>query len=187
MRQETVFTSRPPTNGPRIVVAAEAPAQTPNARPRSSPSKLAVMIESDPGTTNAPAAPCSTRATIRNSIDGARPHSSDVAAKPSRPKREHLAPPVEVGEPAREDQQGAERHEVAVGDVGLRLEGAEQVGRQILADARQREVHDRRVEEHDRRAEDDGDHRPSLLRRRHARSVSQSCPSPAPTPYHRGR
>ena len=93
MRQEIVLTSKPPTNGPRIVVAAEAPAHTPNARPRSSPSKLAVMIASEPGTTSAPAAPWSTRATIRNSIDGATPHSSEVAAKPIRPSENILRRP----------------------------------------------------------------------------------------------
>ncbi len=93
MRHEIELTSRPPTNGPRIVVAAEAPAQMPNARPRSSPWKLAVMIDSEPGTTNAPAAPCRIRATIRNSIDGAMPHSSEVAANPIRPSENILRRP----------------------------------------------------------------------------------------------
>ena len=37
MRQEMVFTSRPPTNGPRMVVAPDAPAHRPKARPCSSP------------------------------------------------------------------------------------------------------------------------------------------------------
>ena len=61
MRHESELTSTPPTNGPRIEVAADAPAQTPNARPCSSPWKLAVMIASEPGTRSAPAAPCRMR------------------------------------------------------------------------------------------------------------------------------
>ena len=85
MRQEMVFTSRPPTNGPRMVVAADAPAHRPKARPCSSPWKVAVMMASEPGTRTAPAAPCRIRQTIRNSIDGAIPHRSEVAANPTRP------------------------------------------------------------------------------------------------------
>src|ERR687884_203290 len=59
-RQEIESTRNPPTTGPRIVVAPEAPAQTPNARPCSSPEKLEVIRASDPGTSRAPAAPCRT-------------------------------------------------------------------------------------------------------------------------------
>ena len=68
-----------------MLVAAEAPAHTPNARPCSSPLKLAVMIDNDPGTRKAPAAPWRTRAMIRNSIVGATPHSSEVAANARSP------------------------------------------------------------------------------------------------------
>src|SRR5918992_5325281 len=81
-RHEIVFTSTPPTKGPRIVVAADAPAHTPNARPCSSPLNDDVMIASDPGTRSAPAAPWSIRLMIRNSIVGAIPQRRDVAAKP---------------------------------------------------------------------------------------------------------
>jgi hypothetical protein len=72
-------------NGPRIVVAPDAPAHRPNARPCSSPWKLAVRMASDPGTRRAPAAPCRVRQTIRNSMVGAIPHSSEVPANPARP------------------------------------------------------------------------------------------------------
>ncbi len=92
-RHEIELTSTPPTNGPRMEVAADAPAQMPNARPRSSPWKLAVMIDSDPGTTNAPAAPCNTRARIRNSMFGAIPHSNEVAPNPSSPSENTLRRP----------------------------------------------------------------------------------------------
>ena len=50
-RQETELTRMPPTSGPRMDVAAEEPAQMPNARPCSSPSKLAVMMDNEAGTT----------------------------------------------------------------------------------------------------------------------------------------
>ncbi len=68
-----------------MVVAAEAPAQIPKARPCSSPWKLAVMMESEPGTSRAPAAPWRIRLRIRNSMVGAIPHSRDVPAKERRP------------------------------------------------------------------------------------------------------
>ena len=164
-----VSTSTPPTNGPRIVVAADAPAQMPNARPCSSPSKLAVMMASDPGTSSAPAAPCRTRKTISNSMVGDRPHSSEVTPNADQADGEHPPAAVVVVHRAGEDQQRAEGDEVAVRDVGLGLERAEEGAMQVLADPRQRDVHDRRVEEDDARAQDDGHHRPSLLCGRHRR------------------
>jgi len=92
-RQETASTRMPPTNGPRIVVAADAPAHTPNARPCSSPEKLAVMIASDPGTSTAPNAPCSTRNAISMMMFGASPHSTDVAPNPTSPMANILRRP----------------------------------------------------------------------------------------------
>src|SRR5258705_5230069 len=74
-RQDTASTSAPPRNGPRIVVAADAPAQSPNARPCASPLNVAVRSATDPGTSNAPAAPCRTRKTLRSYIDGATPQT----------------------------------------------------------------------------------------------------------------
>src|SRR5437868_4641191 len=56
-RHEIVSTRKPPTTGPRIVVAPDAPAHVPNARPCSSPEKFAVRRASEPGTSSAPAAP----------------------------------------------------------------------------------------------------------------------------------
>ena len=44
-----------------------------------------------------------------------------------------------------QDQQRAQGDEVAVGDIGLRLERSEQVGGQFLADPRQCQGHDRGV------------------------------------------
>jgi hypothetical protein len=68
-----------------MVVPAEAPAQMPKARPCSSPSNVAVMMASDPGTRIAPAAPCSTRNTMSSSMFGAMPHSSDVTPNATSP------------------------------------------------------------------------------------------------------
>src|SRR5438067_2864545 len=56
-RQEIVSTSTPPISGPRIVVAPDAPAHVPKARPCSSPEKLAVIKAREPGTRSAPVAP----------------------------------------------------------------------------------------------------------------------------------
>ena len=52
--------------------------------------------------------------------------------------------------------------EVAADGVGLALEPREDRARELLADARQGEVHDRPVEEDHRGAEDGGDHGPAL-------------------------
>ena len=84
-RHEIVSTSRPPTTGPRMVVAPDAPAQTPNARPCSSPEKLAVISASEPGTSMAPVAPCRIRKRTSVSIVGARPQSTEVTPNPASP------------------------------------------------------------------------------------------------------
>ena len=85
-RQLTVSTSSPPTSGPMRAVADEAAAQMPIARDRvASSRKVAVMIASDPGTSSAPAAPWSSRATTSSSSVGARPHRTDVMPKPHSP------------------------------------------------------------------------------------------------------
>ena len=70
-----------------IEVADVPAAQRPIARPRSSPSKNAVMIARLPGTRIAPNAPWRIRATIRTSIVGARPQATEAAPKPMRPMR----------------------------------------------------------------------------------------------------
>ena len=84
-RQDTVSTRTPPTNGPTMLVAEDAAAQTPIACPRSAPSKVAVMIASEPGTRSAAVAPCKTRKTISSSIVGASPQRAEQMPKPTRP------------------------------------------------------------------------------------------------------
>ena len=84
-RQLIDWTSRPPMNGPRMLVAADAPAQMPKTRPRCSPSKLEVISDSDPGTRRAPVAPWAMRAMMRNSMFGERPHRIEVMPNPVSP------------------------------------------------------------------------------------------------------
>ena len=86
-RQETAWTRKPPRSGPSVTRAEVEAAQIPIARPRSSPSKLAVMIERAPGTRSAPAAPWRSRARISTSMFGAAPQIAEVIPKPSRPRR----------------------------------------------------------------------------------------------------
>ena len=106
----------------------DAPAQMPNARPCSSPWKLVVRMASEPGTRIAPAAPWSSRATIRNSMFGASPHRMDVMPKANQADDEDLAAAVVVGQRAGQDEQRAERQQVAVLDVVLALEDVDEEG-----------------------------------------------------------
>jgi len=84
-RHEMPSTRMPPTNGPRIVVAADAAAQRPNARPCASPLNVTVRSASEPGTSRAPATPCRTRNRMSSSMFGARPQRRLVARKPASP------------------------------------------------------------------------------------------------------
>ncbi len=85
-RHVTMSTSSPPTTGPISPVAAAAAAHSPMARDRCTWSaNVAVMIASEPGTSSAPAAPWSRRATTSSSSVGARPHSTEVIPKPVSP------------------------------------------------------------------------------------------------------
>ena len=77
-----------------MIDVAEVPAaQRPIARPRSSPSKAAVMIDRLPGTRIAPNAPWRIRATIRTSIVGARPQATDGGAEADEADAERPPPP----------------------------------------------------------------------------------------------
>jgi hypothetical protein len=85
LRQPNASTSAPPIGGPTIARADVAEAQIPNARARSRPSKIAVMMASEPGTRRAPVIPWRRRATARTSSVGASPQASDVTPNPTRP------------------------------------------------------------------------------------------------------
>ena len=84
-RQEISPTSAPPPAGPKTVAIPVQAVQVPTACPRASPSKVAATIASDPGTSSAPAIPCSARAPIRNSSLGASAQRIEVAPKAISP------------------------------------------------------------------------------------------------------
>ena len=71
-------------NGPTAVATPANPDHAPMARPRSSRRNDAEMIARLPGTRSAAAAPCTARAAIRRSSDGATPQSSEAAAETTR-------------------------------------------------------------------------------------------------------
>ena len=56
------------------------------------------MMARLPGTSNAAAAPCTARAAISRSADGAAPQSSDAAPNPHRPDEKHAAAAEEIAE-----------------------------------------------------------------------------------------
>src|SRR5439155_3878303 len=70
-------------------------------------------------------------------------------AKPDQAEDEHPLAAIEIGEGARENQQGAEGQEVRVIDVRLAFQDAEPHSREVAANAGQRDVDDCRVEKHD--------------------------------------
>ena len=82
-RQEIASTSAPPPAGPITVAIPVQAVQVPTARPRSSPSKVAARIASEPGTSSAPAKPWRARAPIRTAVDGAIAQRIEVT--PNRP------------------------------------------------------------------------------------------------------
>ena len=84
-RQDTACTSSPPMSGPAMTMAEVAAAHVPMARPRASPAHVAVMIASAWGTSSAPAAPWTSRATTSASSVGAVAHTTDVRPKPKSP------------------------------------------------------------------------------------------------------
>ena len=84
-RQESTSTSRPPSGGPSAIAPLVPAVQVPIAAARSPGPKTVVMIASELGTSSAPNAPCSPRATISSSTDGAIAHTSEAAPKPAVP------------------------------------------------------------------------------------------------------
>ena len=84
-RQPATSTSTPPIGGPSVASADVAAAHKPNARALAAPSKVLVMIESEPGTSSAPATPWRSRPRTSSSMFGASPHSTDVIPNPTSP------------------------------------------------------------------------------------------------------
>ncbi len=86
-RHDTASMSQPPRNGPAALATPASPDHAPMARPRSPTWNDAEMMARLPGTSNAAAAPCTARAAISRSADGAAPQSSDATPNPHRPTR----------------------------------------------------------------------------------------------------
>ena len=85
-----------------------SPDHVPIARARSSSQNDAEMIARLPGTSSDALIPWMQRAAIKVAVDGATPHNSDAAAKPSspimnmrrRPNRSPSEPPITSNEPS---------------------------------------------------------------------------------------
>ena len=107
-RHETNSISAPPPSGPSTNAMPVHAVHEPIAAPRSSPGKMAVISARLEGTSSAPAAPCSARATISGTASGATAHSADVAPKPispptntrRRPRMSPSEPPTRISEPS---------------------------------------------------------------------------------------
>ena len=125
-RQPIVSTRVPPTIGPRSVSAEVAAAQMPNAR-RAPRAVEGVGDERERARDEQRAGRAleEPEETSHSSV-GARPHSADVAAKPTRPMRVDAPPAVVVGQRAGQDEQGGQDRQVAADDVGLALEDADE-------------------------------------------------------------
>ncbi len=169
MRHENESTMMPPTRGPMMVSAAVAADHNPKARARASPWKLAVMSDSGPGTSRAPAAPWNSRKTMSHSMVGRKAAQRGREPERGEADDEDPAATVSVGQRAREDEERGQGGEIAAGDVRLTLERADLGGRQVGGDGRQRDVHDGRVQEHDARRQDDGQQDPASLGPGHGR------------------
>ena len=85
-RHEMVSIRRPPTMGPSDIEMPTTAPQIPRARARSTlPVKICEMIDSATGFSIDPPMPCSKRAAMSVSMDGARLHASDPTAKTASP------------------------------------------------------------------------------------------------------
>ena len=101
-------TSQPPTNGPIAPATPPSPDHAPMAAARSLPWNEAEISARLPGVSSAPPTPCSARPAMRNSTDGASPHSAEASANHTtpmqkmrrRPKRSPSEPPSRIS-PAR--------------------------------------------------------------------------------------
>ena len=80
-RQLIVSIRNPPSGGPSEVVIADAAAQNPIARPRTSRGKVAAMIARLCGTSSAPPIPCTARPAIRIR------HSAPARRRATPPRR----------------------------------------------------------------------------------------------------
>ena len=152
-RHDRVSVRNPPAAGPAIVEIPLQAVQVPIARPLASPSKVAVTIASDPGTSRAPASPWIPRNAIRTPVLGRQRAEDRGGAEAGEPDREDLPPSEVVSERAADEHHRDERQQVGLDDPLL----AGEAHSEVPLHRRQRDVHHRRVEEDHRRGEDRGD------------------------------
>ncbi len=99
---EIPSTTAPPTSGPIATASPAIPDHAPSARPRFSRATAALRIVSVSGVTMAAPNPCTERAAISHSADGAIAAAAEAAVKMAtpimnmrlRPKRSPSAAPV---------------------------------------------------------------------------------------------
>ena len=116
-----------------------------------------MIIASELGTRNAAPTPCRQRAATSTQPLGATAHSSDATAKTTSPTRSTDQPAELIGHRARDEDERAEREQVAVDDPLLQGQPAAE----FAADRGQREVDHRAVEKGDERGQHrDRDQRP---------------------------
>ena len=100
--QEMPSTTAPPTSGPIATARPLIPPHAPRTRPRRLAGTAELRIVSVSGVTMAPPRPCTARAAIRTSIEGARAAAAEASVKiprpitnrRRRPKRSPSAAPV---------------------------------------------------------------------------------------------
>ncbi len=148
--QEMPETTAPPTSGPNATARPLIPPHAPSARPRRSAGTAAERIVSVSGITIAPPRPCTARAALSASIDGASAAAPEASGEDAEAEREDAPPPEAVAEGRAGEQQHGEGERVGVDGP---LEPGE-AGVQVGADHRQRrrddEVVERDHEERDR-------------------------------------
>ena len=158
-RHDAASTSQPPTKGPMAAATPDRPDHAPMARGRSSGLKLASRMARLAGVSSAPPIPWATRPSTSAVSLGASAHATDASREQDDAGLEHALAPEQVAQRPAEQDQGRQRHEVAVehplqpGDAGV----------EVLADVGQGDVDHRRVQEGDARAQHRGrDHPPAL-------------------------
>ena len=93
LRQPSESTSRPPATGPNRLDTLVQAVHEPIAFACAGPEKTAMISPSEPGTSSAPATPCSSRTTISTPAVGARAHSTLVATNATSAIRSTLSRP----------------------------------------------------------------------------------------------
>ena len=154
-RQEATSVSNPPRSSPMEAPPEETAPNRASARLRSPSSRAPVVSRASTlGAAIAAPTPCRARAAMSSSVVGASPPRSEASDEQREARLEDAQPTAYVAQPAAEEQQAAEREGVGVEDPAER--GRAEV--EVRVDARESDVHDRRVEhQHQLGDEDDED------------------------------